>query len=204
MNRIWGLISKLTAGRVYTRRAVDATAVYLTFDDGPHPEHTPRLLRLLARHDAHATFFLLGDRATRHQELVKTIVAAGHSLGNHSYTHPSFIDISMRRQLEEINRTERILEQLDGRCRHPFRPPSGRPTLGTIVLCLLRSHPMALWTHDSCDFALESGEVVEKLSGEQIAPGDILLFHDDGATGLDALEILLPHWRNKGLRFAAL
>jgi peptidoglycan/xylan/chitin deacetylase (PgdA/CDA1 family) len=204
MNRIWSFVSALTAGRVYTKRAGEASGVYLTFDDGPHPEHTPRLLELLARHDARATFFLLGENAARHQDLVRRIVSEGHAIGNHSYTHPSFVDISLRRQAQEIDRTERVLSGFDGRPSHPFRPPRGRPTAGTIALCLLRRCPMALWTHDSRDFARDTASVVESLSSAQVEPGDILLFHDDSGTGLDALEVLLPRWQSSGLKFLAL
>lgn len=204
MHRIWGFLSLLTAGRVYVRRIARAGEIYLTFDDGPHPEYTPRLLDLLARHNARATFFLQGERAARHAGIVRQIVAAGHVLGNHSYTHPSFPDISLRQQAHEIDRTETLLSGFDGQKRHLFRPPSGRPTIGTLALCMLRRYPMALWTHDSLDFRLEADAVVELMTEARVRPGNILLFHDDGDAGLTALEVLLPKWQGAGLKFAAL
>lgn len=204
MHRIWGFLSLLTAGRVYVRRIARAGEIYLTFDDGPHPEYTPRLLELLARHNARATFFLQGERAARHAGIVRQIVAAGHVLGNHSYTHPSFPDISLRQQANEIDRTETLLSGFDGQKRHPFRPPRGRPTIGTIALCMLRRYPVALWTHDSLDYRLEGDAVVDLLTDTGIRSGDILLFHDDCGAGSTALETLLPKWRSAGLKFAAL
>jgi len=106
--------------------------------------------------------------------------------------------------MSEIDRTEALLEQFDGRHRHIFRPPHGRPTLGTIAMCLLRRYPVALWTHDSLDFRSQPHEVVERLIATDTQPGDILLFHDDGDASLQSLEKLLPHWGSCGLQFAAL
>jgi peptidoglycan/xylan/chitin deacetylase (PgdA/CDA1 family) len=204
MNPIWSVVSTLTAGRVFTRRKPVSSYAYLTFDDGPHPEHTPRVLELLARHEIRATFFVRGDHAKHHEEVAKRIVAAGHSIGNHSYSHPPFVSISLERQAQEMDRTEVVLTALDGRKRHLFRPPRGRPTLGTIALCLQRRYPMALWTHDSRDYALDTTAVIQRMSAVRIAPGDILLFHDDTATAAAALDVLLPRWKGAGLNFAAL
>jgi peptidoglycan/xylan/chitin deacetylase (PgdA/CDA1 family) len=204
MNRIWNLVSLFTAQRLYVRRRSAARTIYLTFDDGPHPEHTPALLEVLARHDAKATFFMLGDRVAKHSQIVRNVVAAGHTLGNHSYSHPSFVDISLREQIGEIDRTEALLAQIDGQSGHAVRPPRGRPTLGTIAMCLLGRYPLALWTHDSLDFRSQPHEVVTRLMGLDTRAGDILLFHDDSHVAAQSLEKLLPHWRHAGLQFSAL
>jgi peptidoglycan/xylan/chitin deacetylase (PgdA/CDA1 family) len=132
------------------------------------------------------------------------MVSAGHRLGNHSYSHGSFERLDWNRQAEEIERTDRLLESLDGSARHLFRPPYGKTTLRTIGLCLLRRQRIALWTHDSLDFRLEALDVVRRLRELPVRSGDILLFHDDGPAGINALEQLMPEWRSAGLRFAAL
>ena len=204
MNPIWNVVSVVTAGMVFTRHAPDAANVYLTFDDGPHPEHTPPLLELLARYDARATFFMLGASVKPQESVVRQVVAAGHTWGNHSYSHPSFVNIPMQRQAQEIDRTNELLASFDGRPRHLFRPPRGRPALGTLALCLRRRHRIALWTHDSCDYALDRSQVVKLLAGTHVVRGDILLFHDDGGVARAALETLLPLWQASGLKFAAL
>lgn len=97
----------------------------LTFDDGPNPAWTPRLLEILASHDVHATFFLLGSRAQAEPVLVRQIVAAGHLIGNHSWSHPNLALASASRIEEELSRTSQTLEQITGAPIRFFRPPFG-------------------------------------------------------------------------------
>jgi peptidoglycan-N-acetylglucosamine deacetylase len=204
MHPIWGLVSVLTAWRIYTRAAAASRALYLTFDDGPSPAHTPGVLDLLARYGARATFFLRGEAMEVHAGIVSDIVARGHALGNHSYSHPSFAKISLRRQVDEIERTNRLLQRFDGHERHVFRPPYGKMSSATIALCTLRGQRVALWTHDSMDFVLDASAVVDRFATLRLQAGDILLFHDDHAAGSAALEKLLPQWRSAGFEFATL
>jgi peptidoglycan/xylan/chitin deacetylase (PgdA/CDA1 family) len=204
MHPIWGLVSVLTAWTIYTRAARAPRALYLTFDDGPNPRYTPGVLDLLDRHRARATFFLTGGAIEAHGDIVKEIVARGHALGNHSYSHPAFTGISLRRQVAEIERTNDLLRRFDGRPRHVFRPPYGKIRLPTIALCLLRRQSVALWTHDSLDFKLGAPALVERLAGLSLRPGDILLFHDDQPASPTALDELLPRWRGAGFEFATL
>ena len=204
MHPIWYLVSGLTLWQVYTRVMTRSKSIYLTFDDGPDPEHTPRVLDLLAKHDAKATFFLRGDHAHGNAALARQLVDSGHALGNHSYSHPSFDQIPWRRQVEEIERTDRLLETFDGRKQHLFRPPYGKLSLRTMVLCLSRRQRIALWTHDSLDFRLGENAIVRRLQELQVRAGDILLFHDDGDAGIAALGQVLPLWRAAGFQFASL
>src|ERR1039457_1000625 len=97
----------------------------LTFDDGPNPVWTPRLLDLLASHDVRATFFLVGSHAQAQSALVRQIVAAGHLIGNHSWSHPNLALSSARRINEELSRTGQALEQIAGAPIRYFRPPFG-------------------------------------------------------------------------------
>lgn len=97
----------------------------LTFDDGPNPAWTPRLLEILARHDVRATFFLLGSRAQTEPTLVRQIAAAGHLIGNHSWSHPNLALASASRIKEELSRTSQTLEEITGAPVRFFRPPFG-------------------------------------------------------------------------------
>ena len=103
----------------------------LTFDDGPNPAWTPRLLELLARHDVKATFFLLGQFAQKEPALTRSIADAGHLVGNHSWCHPDLSLTPARRVREELVRTRETLEQITGQPVSFFRPPFGarRPYL---------------------------------------------------------------------------
>ena len=133
MHWIWSVVAFLTVYSVRTRMSRREPTVYLSFDDGPHPEHTPRLLELLRKHGAKATFFLIGDQAEKHPDIVRRIVEEGHTIGNHSMTHPRLSRLSAREQLADIARADAVLERFNGRKRQMFRPPNGRATLATIV-----------------------------------------------------------------------
>jgi len=107
----------------------------LTFDDGPNANWTSRLLDELARHDVHATFFLLGSRAEAEPDLVRRIASAGHAIGNHSWSHPNLARARAGVVREELARTKAALEQITGKPVKFFRPPFGarRPAVFRIA-----------------------------------------------------------------------
>ncbi len=102
-----------------------ARRVALTFDDGPDPEYTPRVLDLLAREDVPATFFLVGERAARAPDVVRAMAAAGHEIGNHTWSHSNLWLCGPRRTDSEIRRAHDLLADLGGRPPRHFRPPWG-------------------------------------------------------------------------------
>ena len=109
--------------------------IALTFDDGPNPEWTPRLLDILAKHDVKATFFMLGMFASAHPELVRRVAAEGHLIGDHSWSHPKLSYCSTQRIQDELKRTKDTLEQIVGAKVKFFRPPFGarRPAVFRIA-----------------------------------------------------------------------
>lgn len=190
---------------VLTTAAAADRALYLTFDDGPDPEYTPRLLDLLAANDACASFFLLGEEVERHAGLVERMVADGHLLGNHSWNHPNFTRIDWREQISQIEATDRVLERFDGCRHHLFRPPSGHFTLGMVVRFARRGRSIAYWSYDSLDYLHRPAEaLVATLRADPPRPGDVILMHDDNDATLQALERLLPEWRAAGFTLRAL
>lgn len=190
---------------VLTRGARRGGALYLTFDDGPHPQHTPTLLDLLAAHRARATFFLIGQQAERHPELVERIVRAGHLLGNHSWSHPQFDRLDLAAQREEIERTDRLLTGFDGRARHDFRPPRGVMPRPMVFDCIRRGRRIAYWSYDSLDYSQRPApELIASAQRAPPRPGDILLMHDDGGLSLELLRTMLPAWAAAGFAFEPL
>jgi len=134
--------------------------IALTFDDGPNPIWTPRLLEILANHNLRATFFLVGRRAQYEPALVRQIVSAGHLVGNHSWSHPNLALCSASRIADELARTSRTLEEITGAPIRFFRPPFGarRPE----VLRAARSLGMTpvLWNAMTSDWKNPSSEAI--------------------------------------------
>jgi len=196
-----GLLPK----KLLLTRTRDRSARYLSFDDGPEPAHTPRLLDTLARHGVKASFFLVGEKIEQHPEIVQRIVAEGHMIGNHSYSHWSFSNMTWRKQREEVYRTDALLRLFDDRPHHRMRPPHGY--FGTTLLLHFARHRRSLvyWSYDSLDYQDRPVQaLIDRLRHDPPAPGDIVLMHDDSDKAADALDILLPEWIGRGFRFAAL
>jgi peptidoglycan-N-acetylglucosamine deacetylase len=130
----------------------------LTFDDGPNPLWTPRLLEMLAAHDVRATFFLLGSYAQAELELVRRIVNAGHVVGNHSWSHPDLALASRSRIREELVRTRETLEQITGAPVRYFRPPYGSRRPATLAIARELGMRPVLWNAMTTDWSEPSGE----------------------------------------------
>lgn len=187
------------------RDGSDGRSLYLTFDDGPNPEYTSPLLDLLDAHDAKASFFLIGEQVECHPALARRIAEAGHTLGNHSYSHPQFERLSLADQFEEIQRTDRLLSSMDGRSRHMFRPPRGVLPLPMTIRCFRERRRICLWSYDTCDYSRKPiDQVLPLIQRNPVRGGDILLMHDDAGLALDLLRVLLPEWKRQGFKFRAL
>ena len=190
---------------VLTRGARNRRVLHLTFDDGPHPAHTPALLDLLAAHGARATFFLIGREAERHPALVARLLREGHTLGNHSWSHPQFERLDLAAQRDEIERTDRLLQSFDGLTRHDFRPPRGVMPRSMVIDCIRRGRRIAYWSYDSLDYSQRSAdELIASAHRHAPRAGEILLMHDDGGLSLHLLAVMLPVWTRTGFAFEPL
>ena len=167
------------------------TEIALTFDDGPHPEHTPRILDLLAAADLKGTFFVVGKQAQRHPDLIRRIAAAGHELGNHSWTHGEPAGTPTDTFLNETRQTRHLLQDLTGCDCHLTRPPKGRLTLGKAVGLWRQQQTIVLWNIDPKDFSMtDSREMLRWFDGYRPRHGDIVLLHDDRPHAAACLERL--------------
>jgi peptidoglycan/xylan/chitin deacetylase (PgdA/CDA1 family) len=171
-------------GRTLTH-GVDPAQMALTYDDGPNDPHTLRLLDVLAKHNARATFFLIGRYVRQRPEIARAIQSAGHEIGNHTDSHPNLIFLSaakIRQQLEDCNKA---LEDALGIKPTLFRPPFGgrRPN----VLRTARAMGMRpiMWSVTAYDWSAKTAEAIVTKATAQIASrrqpqGEIILLHDGG------------------------
>jgi peptidoglycan/xylan/chitin deacetylase (PgdA/CDA1 family) len=177
-------------------------AVALTFDDGPHPVHTPAVLDALRALDLRATFLLVGARAEAHPGLVARIVAEGHAVGHHSWSHTPPHETSAAALLGEARRTSALLERLTGTAPRVFRPPCGKLTPGKLLGLWALGQAVLLWNRDPKDFAQSSPEPIRRFfEAAPLAGGDIVLLHDVHPHAAPALEAIARGARAADLRF---
>lgn len=151
-----------------------------TFDDGPHPEWTPELLDLLAAADIRATFFLVGAAADRRPDLVRRIAAAGHLIGNHTYSHRTPREMTSLEFTDEFDRTQSLLADLTGEVPRFFRPPKGEMTLSMMRTVWDRGATIALWSVDPRDYRMSTSDDADRwVDNYRRKSGDIVLMHDN-------------------------
>ena len=162
-----------------------ARGVALTFDDGPHPQWTPRILDVLAKRGARATFFVVGRKAEAHPEVVQAILDAGHAVGLHSHEHDRLFSLRGERRVRaDLERGLAALEKVTGARPHLFRPPIGHtnPTIARVVEAL--DLAVVGWTvggHDGLAGAKPEDVVVRVR--RSLADGAIVLLHDSPESG---------------------
>jgi peptidoglycan-N-acetylglucosamine deacetylase len=172
-------------GSNWTRLPTAAAAhrqVAVTFDDGPNPEITPRVLRLLEAQRARATFFCIGERVRRHPSLVRECVDAGHAIENHSYSHSAcFALLSPRRLALEIARAQDAITSVSAQCPRFFRAPAGLRSPLLDPLLQRAGLQLASWTRRGFDTVRSDPDRVLGRLTRNLAAGDILLLHDGHA-----------------------
>lgn len=195
------LIHAVPRTRLVASLRADEPSVALTFDDGPHPDLTPRLLDVLAAHRATATFFVIGSAAAKHPDIVRRIAAEGHAVGHHSWTHSEPATTPARQLLAETRRTRALLEDLLDRPAPLFRPPHGKLTIAKLLGIWWQRNAIVLWNRDPKDFQMrDGGELEAWFAAQPPGAGDIVLLHDTHPHALDALPRLFA---SSALRFDA-
>ncbi|HLT52138.1 MAG TPA: polysaccharide deacetylase family protein [Arenibacter sp.] len=175
--------------------------VAITFDDGPHPDFTPQVLKLLSRYNAKATFFCIGKQVAQHPDIVKEIIAEGHTLGNHTYSHSkTFGFLSTEKVVEELQRTRETIQQLTGLDSILYRPAFGvtNPSIGSAVDQL--GLQTIGWSIRSLDTTNRSKMTILHRITHRLKRGDIILLHDTSAKTVEVLEQLLLFLQNNNMR----
>ena len=190
----------LCGGGFSARAAADEprrSRVALTFDDGPHPELTPRLLDMLERERVSATFYVVGEWAARRPDIVARAFAAGHEIGNHSWSHPFLTRLPLAGAAEEISRTDALLLSITGEFPNTLRPPYGDMNASLSRLALPR--PLMLWNVDTNDWLTRSTPAVERAAAR--SGGGIVLMHDIHPTTVRAVPAVIADFKARGFRF---
>lgn len=157
--------------------APPAKRIALTFDDGPEPGETEFILATLKRHAIRATFFMIGEQAQKHPDLVAMVLEQGHHvIGNHSWDHPNFHGIGGERQAAEVRKTEELLA---GKAGQLFRYPYGNSTCETNALLRTDGYKIVGWHVDSCDWAFDRNATID--AKEAAACGVLPQFRGDYA-----------------------
>lgn len=172
--------------------------VALTFDDGPHPLYTPKLLEGLQEESVSCSFFLLGSQAQEYPELVKEMYSQGHLLGNHSYNHVILSRLPDSQACDQVNRTSQLLRELTGEPATYLRPPYGEwnEKLSSQVDMI-----PVLWTLDSLDWSLQNTEAIVRRVVSTVEDGDIILMHDSFPTSVEAAIAIVRQLKKQGYDF---
>ncbi|MBC7844917.1 MAG: polysaccharide deacetylase family protein [Flavobacterium sp.] len=166
--------------------------IALTFDDGPN-ENTLLILDILKRHNVEATFFCIGKNIDRHPEILKRIMKDGHIVGNHSYSHSNFFDFYKKdRVIDEIRKTDALIESISGKKVQLFRPPYGVTNPSIRRALEVTQHKVIGWNIRSLDGILKDEKIIFDRIKKRIAPGGIVLLHDTAHT-MTILERLMLH-----------
>lgn len=205
-------ISKSTGwqlfGTIVPRVTTDRKLVALTFDDGPEPGATEKLLQLLGDRQVKATFFLVGRSMEKHPEQAAMIARAGHQLGNHSYTHSRMVMLDYETVAEELENTERLIRDAGYSGEIYFRPPYGKKLFN--LPRYLNDRDITSVTWDIAPETFAGPMTPEEISGpilERVRPGSIILLHPMHGyrdTVLQALPEVIDSLKARGYHFATL
>jgi len=177
--------------------------IALTFDDGPHPDLTPRLLDILRQNGVRATFFVVGRNVKAYPEIARRIVAEGHEIANHSWSHPPLNKLGAAGLRHEIEETNAVIESVTGR-----RPANMRPPYGALnphvreYLTKGQNMNIILWSVDPLDWKRPGAQVVARRLVEGATPGGILLAHDIHPGTVEAMPDVIAQLKARGYGFA--
>jgi peptidoglycan-N-acetylglucosamine deacetylase len=182
-----------------------ARIVRLTFDDGPVRANTPRILNVLSNYRVKATFFVIGQRARRYPRLVKREYREGHSVQNHTYTHPDLTTLGNARIRRELRATNRAIRAAGVPRPYRFRPPQGHTNARVRGVGASLGLIQTLWNVDPHDWANPPASMICRRVVTNVRPGSIVLLHDGtGANTVEALPCIIKRLRAQGYGFGKL
>jgi peptidoglycan-N-acetylglucosamine deacetylase len=198
-------------GTTFVSGARGSKRIALTYDDGPNDPHTYRLLEVLEKHGARATFFLVGRYVQHRPEIVREVVKAGHAIGNHTFTHPNLAVASVVQNRLQMEECQRAILEVTGEAPRLFRPPFGGRRPATLKIARSLGLEPVMWNVTSYDWQVPPAEKIVKTCVRQMRGGDVILMHDgshdafgaDRAQTVLATGMLLERYQAAGYEFVS-
>ncbi len=193
-------------GELVNRVDTDENVIALTFDDGPTAKHTPGVLALLREKDVTATFFLIGSEAEENVDQARAIVAAGHEIGNHTYTHPDMTLADEAKAAEEVEKTDAAIRAAGYDGDILFRPPFGKKLFGLPLYLAKHDRTSVTWDvePESFDDVAADPQKMTTHVLERTKPGSIIILHvmyDSREPSRQALPAIIDGLKARGFRF---
>ncbi len=199
-------------GATFTSGPRGSKRIALTYDDGPNDPHTYRLLEVLEKHGARATFFLIGRYVEQRPEIVRDVVKSGHAIGNHTFTHPNLAVASVVQNRLQMEECQRAILEVAGEAPRLFRPPFGGRRPATLQIARSLGLEPVMWNVTSYDWQTPPAEKIVRICVRQMRGGDVILMHDgsheafgaDRAQTVLATGMLLERYRAAGYEFVSI
>ena len=199
-------------GRTFTGLAPGTKKLALTYDDGPNDPYTLPLLEVLARHNVHATFFLIGRYVEQRPDLAREIAKAGHVVGNHTFTHPFLTFKPAAAIRHELSACRSAIEDAIGQHSNLFRPPFGARRPAVLSTARELGLEPIMWNVTGYDWTAPPSSVIEKKVAKQIRGGDVILLHDGGhkqmgadrSHTVEATDHLITKYKSEGYEFVTI
>ena len=199
-------------GKVLTHADTQRKVIALTFDDGPYPPYTQKLLKVLAEKHVHATFFMVGENAAKHPELVREVQSAGHLVALHAGYHKDLLKLSPDEVRSNIAYGKSTLEEITGKQLHFMRPPHGFKDWSTVKAINDAGMLVVNWSIIPRDWTNPGVQVIADRVCENAAPGAIVLLHDGDSPKnsaprdqtIEAVGLIIDRLRAEGYEFVTI
>ncbi len=180
----------------------EGKVVYLTFDDGPHPELTPLILEVLRNHNIKAAFFCIGKNLSGNEALVAEMNQHGHVIANHSFEHNFWFDmLPAEKMLQQMQQTDSVVEAITGQKNKLFRPPYGVMNPNLTKAIKQGGYTPVGWSIRSMDTVAQSKDQLIQKVVWNLKPGAIILLHDTISLTAESLDEMIQKIKEKGYSF---
>ncbi|MCP4711935.1 MAG: polysaccharide deacetylase family protein [Planctomycetes bacterium] len=207
-----GILASYYLRFIFGRKVSHSQTIFLTFDDGPDANVTPKILELLKSYGVRATFFPSGVNMVEYPELVRKIIESGHDIGDHGYYHIHPWMSGPVKTIQDINKTREVFRSLGEKGMTKLcRPPYGKINLVQLIYWLWERKRFVFWTLDPKDYQGSSGEKLGREVVERLAPGSVVLLHDsrrnpdsDAGVTLEVVKMILQEAQESQITFSTI